>query len=76
MRAQPTLGAVVAYWKYQTSKRINTARQTPGTRLWQRNYYDRIIRSEEMLDKARTYIAHNPARWGDDADNPLNASLP
>ena len=72
IRAKPTLGAVVAYWKYQTSKRINAARQTPGTRVWQRNFHDRIIRSEEMLDNTRAYITHNPARWGEDVDNPVN----
>ncbi len=70
--AGPTLGAVVAYWKYQTSKKINQIRQTPGLRLWQRNYYDRIIRSEQMLDKARHYVACNPARWAEDTNNPVN----
>lgn len=75
-RPKPTLGSVIAYWKYQTSKRINTERQTPGARLWQRNYYDRIIRSAQMLDKARNYIAHNPGRWSEDADNPINMPFP
>jgi len=74
-RQKPTLGSVVAYWKYQASKRVNMARQTPGARLWQRNYYDPILRSERMLDKARTYIAHNPSRWSEDADNPINRPL-
>ena len=45
-KAKPTLGAIIAYWKYQTSKRINAARKTPGTGIWQCSYYDRIIRSE------------------------------
>lgn len=70
---KPTLGAIVAYWKCQTSKQINAARQTPGTRVWQRNFHDRIIRNEEMLNNMRAYITHNPARWGEDADNPVNA---
>src|SRR5262249_43007646 len=39
-------------------------------KLWQRNYYERIIRSEEILDRARRYILNNPARWRVDEDNP------
>ena len=42
----------------------------PG-RLWQRNYYERVIRSDAELDKFRTYILHNPARWAEDEENPL-----
>jgi len=63
---------VAAYWKYQTTKRINALRQTPGLRLWQRNYYDRVIRNKQMLDKARNYIVCNPGRWSDDINNPAN----
>lgn len=69
---KPTLGAIMAFWKYQSSKRINEARQTPGMRLWQRNFYEWIIRNEQMLERARNYIANNPGRWDDDADNPIN----
>jgi putative transposase len=40
-------------------------------RLWQRNYYERIIRDEDELNRARIYIADNPAKWdADDPDNP------
>lgn len=42
----------------------------PG-RLWQRNYYEHIIRDEDDLFGIRRYIADNPARWEDDEDNPL-----
>ena len=41
----------------------------PG-RLWQRNYYDRIIRDEKELNAARKYIAENPLKWAEDKDNP------
>jgi len=41
----------------------------PG-RLWQRNYYERVIRNDAELDKFRTYILHNPARWVEDKENP------
>jgi putative transposase len=41
----------------------------PG-RLWQRNYYEHIIRDEEELNRIRQYITDNPARWDDDPENP------
>lgn len=41
----------------------------PG-RLWQRNYYERIIRNDTELNAIREYIATNPQRWADDEENP------
>ncbi|MCH7677032.1 hypothetical protein IH879_19085 [candidate division KSB1 bacterium] len=41
----------------------------PG-KLWQRNYYDRIIRDEDELNRIREYIIHNPEKWDEDKDNP------
>jgi putative transposase len=41
----------------------------PG-RLWQRNYYEHIVRNEEELDRVRQYIIDNPSRWEDDVENP------
>jgi putative transposase len=46
----------------------------PG-RLWQRNYYEHIIRNEESLDHIRQYIADNPMRWAIDRENPLATEL-
>ncbi|MGB9737482.1 MAG: hypothetical protein ACPL7F_04000, partial [Chloroflexus sp.] len=39
-------------------------------RLWQRNYYERIIHTEEALHRIREYIARNPMKWRRDRDNP------
>ena len=58
-----SLGAIVRCFKSATTKRINELRQTPGDSVWQRNYYDRIIRNDRELDRARRYIMSNPARW-------------
>ena len=41
-------------------------------KLWQRNYYDRIIRNEKELDKIRKYIFENPLKWELDKNNPEN----
>lgn len=43
----------------------------PG-RLWQRNYYERVIRDERELDAARKYILENPIKWHLDRENPAN----
>ena len=36
--------------------------------LWQRGYYEHVIRNEKALDRIRAYIANNPARWADDPE--------
>jgi REP element-mobilizing transposase RayT len=46
--------------------RQNTHIQT----VWQRNYYEHIIRNEESLNRIREYIATNPLRWHLDRENP------
>jgi REP element-mobilizing transposase RayT len=38
-------------------------------RLWQRNYYEHIIRNEDELNRFRHYIADNPANWQTDEEN-------
>ena len=38
-------------------------------RLWQRNYYEHIIRDERELERIREYILNNPANWATDEDN-------
>lgn len=43
-------------------------------RLWQRNYYEHIIRDEKALTNIRNYIADNPARWNRDQLHPQNPS--
>ena len=65
-----SLAAVVRSFKSAVTKRINDGRGTPGAAVWQRNYYDHIIRSEESLNRIRQYILDNPARWSFDRENP------
>ena len=65
-----TLGQIVAYFKYQSAKRINDIRNTQGTPVWQRNYYEHIIRDEKELQAIREYIRYNPLKWDEDEENP------
>lgn len=67
---RPSLGRVVAYFKYQSAKQLNALSGIPGTRIWQRNYYEHVIRDEESLHRIRQYILDNPMRWVFDRENP------
>ena len=40
-------------------------------RLWQRNYYEHIIRGQADYERIANYIAANPAKWDEDSENPL-----
>ncbi|MTJ53264.1 transposase [Anabaena sp. UHCC 0253] len=75
LRKKPTLGQIIAYYKYQTTKIINNIDHSPGLRIWQRNYYDRIIRNEKALNLARQYIITNPVRWDKDPKNPRRSAV-
>lgn len=70
----PTLGQVVAYFKYQSTKYINQRHNTPGTRIWQRNYYDHVIRDDIDLQRIHEYIMNNPMQWELDQLHPDNPS--
>jgi REP element-mobilizing transposase RayT len=41
--------------------------------VWQRSYYDHVIRTPEDMDRIRQYIADNPVRWEFDEENPKHA---
>jgi putative transposase len=64
-----SIGAIVAQFKCASAKRINAIRGTPAVPVWQRNYYERIIRNDDELARIRQYIRNNPMRWGLDDEN-------
>jgi putative transposase len=43
--------------------------------LWQRSYYEHVIRGEEAMNRIRQYIIDNPSRWAFDRENPLATSV-
>lgn len=63
------LAKTVGYFKMNTAKRINEMRNTPAVAVWQRNYYEHIVRNDDELNKIRDYIATNPLRWQTDPEN-------
>jgi putative transposase len=67
-----SLGALMAGFKSTVTKQINLLRNTPGIPLWQRNYYEHIIRNEKDWDRIHRYIGSNPGMWAEDQENLLN----
>ena len=69
-RRKMTLPKMIGYFKMNTAKRINQMRGTPGEPVWQRNYYEHIVRGRRDLERIRRYIAQNPAKWHRDRNHP------
>lgn len=69
-RPAHSLGSFVGGFKSATTRRINQVRGTPGAKIWQRNYYEHIIRNDRSLERIREYIEMNPLQWDLDRENP------
>jgi REP element-mobilizing transposase RayT len=61
-----SLPTIIGAFKSAVTRKINQHRNTPGALVWQRNYWERVIRNENELNATRMYIATNPARWQQD----------
>ena len=69
------LPRIVQWFKTMTTnayaRGVNERGWTPFVaRLWQRNYYEHIVRDEDELNRIREYIVNNPRSWNEDPDNP------
>ncbi len=58
-----SIGAIGQSFKKVTARSANAGCGTTGKALWQRGYWDRVIRDEAELGRVRDYILSNPARW-------------
>ncbi|HIJ88666.1 MAG TPA: hypothetical protein HPP97_13470 [Desulfuromonadales bacterium] len=67
-----SIGSIIQNFKSVTTRKINQIRTNPGCPVWQRNYYERVIRNEHELTRAREYIVNNPLKWELDRENPVN----
>lgn len=59
----PTLGNVVGWYKYQVTKQVDLASKTQGEKLFQRSYYDHVIRNQQDYNEIWEYIENNPKKW-------------
>ncbi|GBD17371.1 hypothetical protein HRbin26_02291 [bacterium HR26] len=65
------IGSIVRGFKIGVTRWFR--QHTDSSRVWQRNYYEHIVRDEQSLARIRRYIADNPLRWADDPENPTVA---
>jgi putative transposase len=66
------LGRLIGAFKTASTKEINKIMNTPGARIWQRSFYDHVMRNETELGLIRQYIFNNPLKWHLDRNNPDN----
>jgi putative transposase len=77
----PTVGKrhglpeIIHGFKTFSSRRINELRDNTGVPVWQRNYYERVIRNDRELAAIREYIGNNPVKWAMDRENPANCHM-
>jgi REP element-mobilizing transposase RayT len=64
-----SLGAIIGSYKMAVTRQIQ--RQHSISNIWQRNYYEHIIRNDREMERIWHYIESNPANWTDDDENPL-----
>jgi len=65
-----SIPTIIRSFKSAITNKINKIRQTPNAPVWQRNYYEHVIRNEESLNRIREYIFNNPLNWVRDPENP------
>ena len=62
-----SLSSIVGTFKAAVTRHIKRQPNAPDHPIWQRNYYEHIIRSEESLNTIRSYVATNPTKWVEDS---------
>jgi REP element-mobilizing transposase RayT len=63
-----SIGAIIGVYKMSVTRRIQA--ELNGANIWQRNYYEHIIRNNAEYGRIQFYIESNPIKWGEDKENP------
>ncbi len=58
-----SISAIMQNFLSITTRKINQIRKTPGHKIWQRGFYDRIVRDQTAINAIRHYIINNPSNW-------------
>ena len=66
-----SLSTLVGAYKSAVARHINKVRGTPGQEVWQRGYYEHVVRNDDELKHIHEYILANPQRWPFDPENPV-----
>jgi putative transposase len=69
-RPSRSLGSFVAGFKGAVTRRVIAMKGSQITPVWQRGYYEHVVRDEDDLERVREYIRENPRRWAEDTENP------
>jgi REP element-mobilizing transposase RayT len=69
-----SLAAIIQNYKSVSTRQVNRINKAKGNVIWQRNYYEHIIRNEEALNNIRQYVVNNPINWAEDEENPTNVN--
>lgn len=72
--ARPTLFEVIGAFKSISTVKVSKLLRRRGVALWQRSYYEHIVRAGEELRKIQRYILENPLMWSLDPENPNRES--
>lgn len=67
-----TLSNIIGAFKTTAATRVNEQRGAIGLSVWQKSFYDRIVRNEHELERIQKYIQNNPIKWAEDRDNPVS----
>ena len=70
-----TLSHIIGAFKTTAATRVNKLRGIIGVSVWQKSFYDRIIRNDYELGQIRAYIWNNPIKWEEDRDNPIGVKF-
>ncbi len=65
-RRKMLISKIIGRFKMNSAKLINNIRNSKGSHVWQRSYYDHIIRNETDLNNTKAYIQNNPLNWRTD----------
>jgi len=65
----PALGKIIRAFKSLSAIQVNRALGQAGRSVWQRNYYERVIRPGKEYGQIRKYMLENPLRWDEDPEN-------
>jgi putative transposase len=70
-----TLSNIIGAFKTSAATRVNKLRGVMGVSVWQKSFYDRIIRNNFEMERIQEYIRNNPIKWAQDRDNPINPAF-
>ncbi len=64
-----SIPTIIRSFKSAVTQGVNFVNRTPGATIWQRNYYEHVVRRDASLERIQQYIVDNPENWDDDDEN-------